>query len=95
MTREAPLEKIERRLARFRDPQGVHTMVVCMGKDCVHAGSRRLANLLHDAKGRIRVVKTECLGCCSIAPAVAEDEHLMGCVTVARLKSEVDRLSRS
>lgn len=95
MKREAPFEKIEQRLARLRDPRHPHTVVVCMGKDCLHAGSKRLASMLDGAGKGVRVVKTECLGCCSIAPAVGQDEHLMGCVSTSRLKFEMERLAEA
>jgi NADH:ubiquinone oxidoreductase subunit E len=95
MRRSASEQQIHRRLSGLRDPQARHTVVVCMGKDCQEAGSDHLARVLErcDSCSRgIRVVKTKCLGCCGIAPAVAEDDRLMGRVTEQRLESELRRL---
>jgi NADH:ubiquinone oxidoreductase subunit E len=94
MRRDASQGQIQRRLHEVRDPAARHTVAVCMGKECRHAGSTRLMRVVEARGGNseIRVVKVPCLGCCGLAPAVADNDHLMGHVTEQRLESELRRL---
>ncbi|MCX7933903.1 MAG: NAD(P)H-dependent oxidoreductase subunit E [Planctomycetota bacterium] len=76
--------------AGFRhQPAGEHTIAVCVGTAChvkgadqVYAALRRFLaipeNSDTDPQGRFTVVKVNCLGCCTLAPAVKVDDITYG-----------------
>lgn len=75
-----------------------HVFVVCTGESCRHAGSGQLLGLLrHECTHQhgsqdVRVSSSKCIGRCAAAPAMVEDGHVMGWVSLRRLKSELSRL---
>lgn len=83
-------------------PPGKHIVDVCWGPSCHIMGAPQVSQAVLKAAGlpnegdspdgRVTVRQSTCLGCCSIAPAIAVDHHLMGRITPARAAEEVRRL---
>jgi len=83
--------------AGFRhQPAGEHTIAVCVGTAChvkgaeqVYAALRRFLRIPDsgdtDPQGRFTVAKVNCLGCCTLAPAVKADDITYGHMTPERV----------
>ena len=86
---------------RFSPPNR-HIVDVCWGPACHVMGAPHVAQELlralglpnegDTADGRVTLRDTTCLGCCSRAPAIAVDHHLVGNVTPAAAVEAVERL---
>ncbi len=83
------------------EPKGEHTFVVCTGTACYVAGARKLMDVLEhrcakaggtSADGKVSVASARCIGCCGLAPALIRDGRIMGRVTAAQLRSELDQI---
>ncbi|MBU0638389.1 MAG: NADH-quinone oxidoreductase subunit NuoE, partial [Planctomycetes bacterium] len=91
-----------------RSPVGRHVVRVCHGTACHVAGARQVTNELRrhlkipsdgdtDPEGMFTVDQVACLGCCSLAPVMMIDEHVVGkltptsaCTALAALREEVE-----
>jgi NADH:ubiquinone oxidoreductase subunit E len=77
-----------------------HVFVVCNGEKCRKAGSGSLLNLLnihrcsHDEPQHdVRIgASHQCIGRCTMAPAMVEDGRVMGWMSLRRLRVELMRL---
>lgn len=72
-------------------PRGLHTVAVCTGTVCHVKGSARILKELEDhfkvktggttEDGYLTLLGVNCLGCCSLAPAMMIDETTYGNLT--------------
>ena len=83
------------------NPQGRHTISVCMGTACFVKGApailERLTGRLGISEGEttpdglFTLKNLRCVGACSLAPVVMIDDKVYGRVTVAELDEIIDR----
>lgn len=83
-----------------REPRGRYVVRVCKSGPCHVRGARRTLDMVEQvlgarvgqstADGTFHLEETECLGACSVAPAMMVDESLYGDLTEKRLREIFD-----
>lgn len=82
------------------NPQGAHTISICMGTACFVKGAPALLQKLHDKlgihegettpDGLFTLKNLRCVGACGLAPVVMIDDKIYGRVTPAELDQIID-----
>jgi NADH-quinone oxidoreductase E subunit len=85
------------------EPQGKHSVHVCMGTACHIKGAEnivdRLARQLHIQAGEttedgdFSLARVRCLGCCALAPVMRVDQDIYSNVTQEKIRKILGRYS--
>lgn len=84
------------------NPQGIHTVVVCLGTACYIKGAKQLLQSLENKFGihvtqtsankLITLLSARCVGSCSIAPVIVCDNKTFGKLTVEETLEKVEEM---